>query len=162
MLGYFDKKAFAALLVKAIGKPRTLNQYGRDCDISGSYISRLTRELVPKAPSAEIIKKLASHAANGVSYYQFMEAAGHISAHDAEKFIAEEKIQAETIKDLVVRDTIGGRVKKITDLPVGDVTEQLQQLGVELISLPYNTRITKAELEAVLHTVKKILDKSGA
>lgn len=78
MLGMFDKDAFAKLLEKAKGD-RSINQYGKYCDVDPGYISRLLRGLRDQPPSAEIINKLASRAYNGVTVEQLMVAAGYIS-----------------------------------------------------------------------------------
>lgn len=73
----FDKDLFAKLLKEARGK-RSINHYGALSNVDPSYISRLERNLVVNPPSPEIISKLAQRA-YGVTYEDFMEAAGYIS-----------------------------------------------------------------------------------
>lgn len=80
MRGYFDKKAFAELLNIALGG-RSINQYERDSGVSAAHISRLMRQLVDAPPSPQTIEKLAAKAYNGVSYEDFMKAAGHLAPH---------------------------------------------------------------------------------
>ena len=77
VLEMFDKEAFAELLEKAKGD-RSINQYGKHCDVEPGYISRLLRGLREQPPSADIINKLASRAYNGVTAEEFMVAAGYI------------------------------------------------------------------------------------
>ena len=72
----FDKDLFARLLRSARGQ-RSINHYGNTSQVDPSYISRLERKLVAKPPSPEIIKKLAQKAC-GVSYEDFMVAAGYV------------------------------------------------------------------------------------
>lgn len=72
----FDKDLFARLLRSARGQ-RSINHYGNTSQVDPSYISRLERKLVAKPPSPEIIKKLAKKAV-GVSYEDFMAAAGYV------------------------------------------------------------------------------------
>jgi SOS-response transcriptional repressor LexA len=76
----FDKTKFAELLRKATGS-RSINQYWLRSEVSATYISKLQRGLVDKPPSPEIIRKLADHAENGVTYEELMQAAGHIKQY---------------------------------------------------------------------------------
>jgi len=73
----FDTVTFAILLEKAKGD-RSINQYANTIDVSAAHISRLLRKLVKSPPSPDTINKLASDAFNGVTYSEFMLAAGHI------------------------------------------------------------------------------------
>ena len=160
LLGEFDKQKFATLLKKAAGKPaRSINEYGRQSGVSGSYISRLQQKLVNVPPGAEVIKKLAACAANGVTYYQLMTAAGHLPADN--KQIASETTDEEwrdaAADHIVKTDMLSGRAKKIEDLPASELTVQLKQLGVELISLPHETGITEEQMKEIISTVKKVL-----
>ena len=72
----FNKELFASLLKNAIGD-RSINQYAMNCGVSATYISKLLRGLVEKAPGVEIIKKFSQKAYNAVSYENLMIAAGH-------------------------------------------------------------------------------------
>ena len=84
----FDKKEFSRLLLLAVGD-RSLNQYAKYADVSAAHISRLSRSIVDTPPNPETIRKLASKAANGVTYADLMKAAGHLpdSSDDQEKKI---------------------------------------------------------------------------
>ncbi|MBP2644444.1 MAG: hypothetical protein H6Q67_2331 [Firmicutes bacterium] len=73
----FDKAKFAELLKKAQGE-RSINQYWLESEVSATYISKLLRRLVQTPPGPQIIQKLAAKAHNGVTYQDFMIAAGHI------------------------------------------------------------------------------------
>jgi hypothetical protein len=73
----FDKQKFAETLKKALGD-RTINQYSMHSGVSATYISKLLRGLVDKAPGVEVIRKLSDKAYNGVTYMDLMAAAGHI------------------------------------------------------------------------------------
>lgn len=84
----FDKDAFAELLEKAKGD-RSINQYGKHCDVDPGYISRLLRGLRDQPPSADIINKLASRAHNGVTAEELMVAAGYISDPDKPRELPE-------------------------------------------------------------------------
>ena len=159
LLGEFDKQKFAALLKKAAGKPaRSINEYGRQSGVSGSYISRLQQKLVNVPPGAEVIKKLAACAANGVTYYQLMIAAGHLPDDNKNTARPEDNEWREAAADHIVKsDLLSGRAKKIEDLPASELTMQLKQLGVELISLPHETGITEEQMKEIISTVKKVI-----
>ena len=167
MLGEFNKHKFAVLLKKAVGSPaRGINEYGRQAGVSGSYISRFLYPLssrpqekwVKVPPGAEVIKKLAACAANGVTYYQLMTAAGHLPDEKEKKTDAIDENWREAAADHIVKsDLISGRAKKIEDLPASELTVQLKQLGVELISLPHETGITEEQMKEIISTVKKVL-----
>lgn len=77
----FNKEEFANLLLSAMGE-RSINKYALETEISSTYISRLLRSLVEKAPGVEVIKKLASKAHNGVSFEMLMTASGHLDTPD--------------------------------------------------------------------------------
>ena len=160
LLGEFDKQKFATLLKKAAGKPaRSINEYGRQSGVSGSYISRLQQKLVNVPPGAEVIKKLAACAANGVTYYQLMTAAGHLPADNKQitSETTDEEWRDAAADHIVKTDMLSGRAKKIEDLPASELTVQLKQLGVELISLPHETGITEEQMKEIISTVKKVL-----
>jgi hypothetical protein len=77
-MGSFDKPKFAELLDKAKGN-RSINQYGLHSGVDAGYISRLLRKMVEAAPLPPTLKKLADKAYNGITYEDFMIAAGHLS-----------------------------------------------------------------------------------
>lgn len=158
LIGEFNKQKFADLLKKATGSPaRSLNEYGRQAGVSGSYISRFQCNKVKTPPGAEIIKKLAAKAANGVTYYQLMAAAGHLSEEQQDTQSEDSAWRDAAVTHIIQSDIIAGRAKKVEDLPASDLTTQLKQLGVELISLPHETGITDEQMKQIILTVKKVL-----
>lgn len=74
----FNKEEFAALLEKAKGD-RSINQYANETGVSAAHISRFLRQMIDSPSTPETISKFAKFAANGVSYWELMIAAGHIS-----------------------------------------------------------------------------------
>ena len=125
MLGEFNKHKFAVLLKKAVGSPaRGINEYGRQAGVSGSYISRFLYPLssrpqekwVKVPPGAEVIKKLAACAANGVTYYQLMIAAGHLPDDKTTPVEPTSEEWREVAADHIVKtDMLSGRAKKIEE-----------------------------------------------
>jgi hypothetical protein len=81
--------SFALLLERAKGD-RSINQYANTIDVSAAHISRLLRKLVKSPPTPDTINKFSSGAYNGVTYSEFMLAAGHIN-NKIEDIPAEEK-----------------------------------------------------------------------
>lgn len=71
----FDKLAFAKILSTAKGD-RSINQFGIACHVDPGYLSRLLRGLLDNPPSPAILAKIATQAANGVTYQALMKAAG--------------------------------------------------------------------------------------
>ena len=97
----FNKTKFALLLKQAKGAERSINQYAIDSGISAAHISRLMRGLLDTPPTPQTIKKLAEFAYGGVTYEQFMEAAGYgtIVKEETAKYETSKKI-AELIPKL--------------------------------------------------------------
>ncbi|AQS58629.1 hypothetical protein [Desulforamulus ferrireducens] len=81
----FDKQRFSELLGLAKGN-RSINKYGRDADVDPGYISRLLRCLINKAPSADVILKLANKAYNGVKSTELMKAAGYLEPDSSDAY----------------------------------------------------------------------------
>lgn len=79
----FNKERFAELIILAIGKSRSLNQYALNCDVSSAHISRLSRGLLETPPHPEVLLKMARASQGRVTYAELMTAAGYIE--DAEK-----------------------------------------------------------------------------
>ncbi|WP_432400935.1 helix-turn-helix domain-containing protein [Wukongibacter sp. M2B1] len=93
----FSKEDFAQLLKKAKGE-RSINQYALHSGVSSAHISRLLRSLLDTAPSPETIKKLSDKAYNSISYFDLMNAAGHMTVENKE---IETDISEENIKKLI-------------------------------------------------------------
>ena len=104
----FDKNKFALLLRKAKGPERSLNQYAIDSGVSSAHISRLMRGLLDTPPTPQTIEKLAEFAYGGVTYEQFMEAAGYGSRvkEEAAKYETSQKIASliPKLEELSVED----------------------------------------------------------
>ena len=80
----FNRKAFADLLKKAIGE-RTTTAYADITGVNRTYISKLLNKKLSNPPSPDIIRKLAD-AAYGVTYEEFMAAAGYLTPIDEESW----------------------------------------------------------------------------
>lgn len=92
----FNKAEFAKLLHLAKGN-RSINKFGLDSGVDPGYISRLMRQLIQTAPSAQIINKLASRAFNDVTVEHLMAAAGYLP--EETKLASLDPIQADLIFD---------------------------------------------------------------
>jgi len=121
----FDKSTFAILLENAKGD-RSINQYANIADVSAAHISRLLRKLINTPPSPDTINKLSSVAANGVTYSDFMIAAGHIDDMTQENFTENKIVQTKEslkkffqviISDIYTRD-FEWSLKKDTSSPI--------------------------------------------
>lgn len=90
----YNKQAFADLLTKAMGN-RTMTKFAEDAGMSVAHISRMANKKLEAPPSPETIKRLFSAGSNGVTYEDFMIAAGHITetVYDQIDFIEEYKIE---------------------------------------------------------------------
>lgn len=77
----FDRVDFARLLELARGN-RSINAYAREAGLTGAHISRLNRCMLTTPPTPQTLEKLASCACNGVSYQDFMQAAGYLKTDD--------------------------------------------------------------------------------
>lgn len=75
----FNKEEFAALLDRAKGSDRSINQYANETGVSAAHISRFLRQMIDAPPTPETISKFTDKAWGGVSYMDMMVAAGHIS-----------------------------------------------------------------------------------
>ncbi len=74
-MGNFDAEQFALLLKKALGK-RTAYAYAKEVGVSKAHILRLLQQKQVSPPGFGTIEKLASKAENGVTYEDFLHAAG--------------------------------------------------------------------------------------
>jgi hypothetical protein len=104
MLGYYNRDQFAQLLLAAIGENRSKNEFGRQTGVSGSYVSRLSRGIVPEVPSPQIISKFAEKAANGVTFEQLMIAAGHVPDENEPAAPPPDPTTASTSKNIIQLD----------------------------------------------------------
>lgn len=144
MLGVLNKREFAELLYLAIGD-RSINGFGRDCGVSGSYISRLTRGLVDKAPGPEVIKRFSDQSSNGVTYEQLMIAAGLLPSSGE-----------EIVGKMLEQDA--GRSKDLTTMTPPNLQTEFTKLGFDFVSFVHDNEVTVEELEellSVLRTIKK-------
>lgn len=82
----FDKERFAELLEAAKGD-RSIRKYAQDSGVSAAHISRLLRKINDVAPEPDTIKKFAASAYNGITYDDFMKAAGYIDVSGESKDI---------------------------------------------------------------------------
>lgn len=105
----FNKTKFALLLKRAKGAERSINQYAIDSGISAAHISRLMRGLLDTPPTPQTIEKLAEFAYGGVTYEQFMEAAGYGT------IVKEETVKYETSKK------IAELIPKLEELSTEDI-----------------------------------------
>lgn len=71
-----DTERFIDLLTKAQGN-RTRTQFAKDCGISLPHLSKLINNRIEKPPIPSTLKKLADHAANGVTYEELLDAVGY-------------------------------------------------------------------------------------
>ena len=77
----FDIDRFTDLLMKAQGR-RSQTEFAKDCGLSVAYVCKYINKKFVKAPIPSTIKKIAAHAAGGVTYSELLEAAGY----DSNKF----------------------------------------------------------------------------
>lgn len=115
----FDKKEFARLLALARGD-RSINSYAREAGLTGAHISRLLRGLLDTPPTPQTIDKLARCAQNGVTYQDFMRAAGYLPESDKASRIREAR---ELIREIENRKppiagTIGFDRARLIAVPV--------------------------------------------
>ena len=61
-------------LIKSAQGERSLNQFALHCGISAGHLSRLINGKFSTPPSPQILKKIASHAYNNVTYDSLMKA----------------------------------------------------------------------------------------
>ncbi|MDW8801472.1 hypothetical protein P8V03_09925 [Clostridium sp. A1-XYC3] len=90
----FNKQEFADLLEKARGD-RSITRYASEVGLSPAHISRLLRKLLDTPPSPATIAKLSQLAHNGVTYKDFMIAAGHINDIENKDQISNKNLSIE-------------------------------------------------------------------
>ena len=71
-----DTARFIDLLTKAQGD-RTRTQFAKDCGISLPHLSKFFNNRTEKPPIPSTLKKIADHAANGVTYEELLDAVGY-------------------------------------------------------------------------------------
>ncbi len=87
----FDKKVFSKILIKIKNNYGSINKMAEATGITSAYISKLIRLIYKKAPSPEILKKIADNSKGVVSYYELLIVCGYIDKNlfsdDASEFI---------------------------------------------------------------------------
>ena len=141
----FDRKRFAVVLDRAIGRPgRSINQFGRECDISGSYVSRFINELVKTPPSPGVLQKFAEHAANGVTYEELMIAAGYLSlTMDTTNIIANAMVSTALLT---------GDASLLPD----EAKSEILEIGLLVASWMQKYNVSKSELKHNLELLAKV------
>lgn len=137
----FDKEQFAALLKKAKGS-RSIREFDRQVGVAYTYTSRLLRGKVDTAPSVEVIKKYSQGAANGVTYEDFMIAAGYLPKKTNEEI------------------TKVSHVDEIKNIAPPELAQEFKELGFEMISLIKENNITVDELKDLLDIVRRMSSKN--
>lgn len=141
----FDRKRFSIVLDRAIGRPnRSINQFGRECGISGSYISRFINELVKTPPSPAVLQKFAEHAANGVRYEDLMTAAGYLA-------LAEDK--TEIIANAMVSTAIATGDASL--LPA-EARNEILEIGLLVANWMRKHNVSRDELKSNLELLAKV------
>jgi hypothetical protein len=125
----FDTKKFADLLKLAKGSQRSINSYGKECDVDPGYISRFLREKTKYPPSPQIILKLAKNAANGITAKDLMSAAGHWSDNLFDKKMPRKKEAQEfDFRDIFQKFTITYKDTKLTPNEIESLNDYLEFL----------------------------------
>jgi len=102
----FNKEQFAHLLEAARGT-RSINAYARDAGLTGAHISRLLRCLLTTPPAPQTIAKLATCAAGGVTYQDFMQAAGYLETSNKAALLEQAR---SVIRNLEAKKGIPGSI----------------------------------------------------
>lgn len=148
MFGHFNKKEFAYLLQKALGD-RSAYAYERETGVSRNHICLLLQEKRDIPPKWDTIQKLASKAANGVTYDQLMIAAGLIAD-------PEEELK---LQDMIEDDIRNGRARTFRDIAPPELAKEFEDLGFELVSLVKEKDVTLDELEELLVMLRALKTK---
>jgi transcriptional regulator with XRE-family HTH domain len=74
----FQRERFKDLLLRAMGE-LTQEEFSELCGFNRTYLSKYLNMRLDNPPSPNILKRIAQHALNDVTYEQLMDAAGHIS-----------------------------------------------------------------------------------
>ncbi len=72
----YNKKIFALFLDRARGD-RVLRQYAKECDISYVQLRKLELCKQDSPPGIKLLKKMADHAANDVTYEDLLSICGY-------------------------------------------------------------------------------------
>lgn len=102
----FNKEEFARLLDLARGN-RSINAYAREAGLTGAHISRLLRCLLNTPPTPQTIAKLVSCADGGVTYRDFMQAAGYLETSNKAVLLEHAR---NVIRDLETKKGIPGSI----------------------------------------------------
>lgn len=65
-------------LIKQAQGDRSLNEFASQCGLDSGNLSKIVNKKNKHAPKPETLNKIASHAQNGITYEQLLDAAGHI------------------------------------------------------------------------------------
>ena len=87
----FDRKAFSKILIKIKNNYGSINKMAEAAGVTSAYISKLIRLMYKKAPSPEILKKIADSSKGSISYYELLIVCGYIDkdfvSDDSTEFI---------------------------------------------------------------------------
>lgn len=98
----FNSELLIELIKKAQGN-RSLNQFAQHCEIDPGNLSRIINNKNKQAPKPETLKKIATHAYNGVTYEELMNAAGHISIGETAQARPEAVLSEKDERDIEKR-----------------------------------------------------------
>lgn len=77
----FDKAKLSALVKQAVGSTQQ-KVFAEKIQLSREHLSRIINGKYNSPPEIETIKKIASNAMNGVTYFELLEAAGYAATGD--------------------------------------------------------------------------------
>lgn len=146
------KDLFGIFLEQAKGN-RSINEYGRQCQVSGAHISRLMRGLLDTPPTPQVIKLFASHAYNGVSYKILMMAAQYLEADSQD--ISYYTRTVPKLVDLLSTDFFNYGLEMISEKARQDKNEVLsydrwKEIIVQRL-LTFSTLTTSVQTETILY-----------
>ena len=85
----FDKENFSKILIKIKDTYGSINQMAEKTGVTAAYLSKLIRLMYDKAPSPEILRKIADNSNGVISYYELMILCGYVDTNniDIDKII---------------------------------------------------------------------------
>ena len=116
-------------LIKAAQGDRSQNEYALHSGVSSAAITRILSG--DRKPSPSILRKLAEHAYNGISYNDFMRACGYMDEDDSPRPVVIDDEARELMEEMRTRDEM--RVlfnvsKKATKKDIEAVNELLKRM----------------------------------